>query len=427
MAFKDNYDSGETELKSTASQDSPIHCSVDENHPYGDGLPPVDGGRHAWLFLLASAMLEALVWGYAFSFGIFQKYYSTHEPFQGSNNIAAIGTCAMGIAYLIAPLPIIGMILLPQIARWVSTIGVILMCFSLALSSFSTSVTHLILSQGIGFGVGGSLAYTPSILFMPEWFVKRKGLAFGVVWSGSGLSGVLFPLAIEWLLNRYGVPTTLRISSVGLFLLSIPFLYFHRPRIPVSHSVVQRRINFRFLYSKVFLIYQIGNTVQALGFFLPTIYLPTYASQMVFGSIIIGFLSDRYHVTTCLLITTAGSVISVFFIWGFSSSLWSLYVFCIVYGLLAGGYSSTWSSIAHEIQHANPATDVSVIFPFMETGRGIGNVASGPLSEALLKVDGWQSHAWGTYGSRYGTIVLWTGITALIGGLAVMARYLKCV
>jgi MFS family permease len=74
------------------------------------------------------------------------------------------------------------MILLPQIARWVSTIGVILMCFSLALSSFSTSVTHLILSQGIGFGVGGSLAYTPSILFMPEWFVKRKGLAFGVVW-----------------------------------------------------------------------------------------------------------------------------------------------------------------------------------------------------------------------------------------------------
>jgi hypothetical protein len=73
MAFKDNYDSGETELKSTASQDSPIHCSVDENHPYGDGLPPVDGGRHAWLFLLASAMLEALVWGrypFIIKFGI---------------------------------------------------------------------------------------------------------------------------------------------------------------------------------------------------------------------------------------------------------------------------------------------------------------------------------------------------------------------
>lgn len=26
-------------------------------------LPPVDGGPQAWLFLIASAMLEALVWG----------------------------------------------------------------------------------------------------------------------------------------------------------------------------------------------------------------------------------------------------------------------------------------------------------------------------------------------------------------------------
>jgi len=74
------------------------------------------------------------------------------------------------------------MILVPQVARWVSTIGVCVMCLSLALSSFSTSITHLILSQGVGFGIGGSLAYTPSILFMSEWFVKRKGLAFGVVW-----------------------------------------------------------------------------------------------------------------------------------------------------------------------------------------------------------------------------------------------------
>ncbi|KAJ5040204.1 hypothetical protein NUH16_010006 [Penicillium rubens] len=146
-------------------------------------LPPVDGGVQAWLFLMASAMLEALVWGYAFAFGIFQDYYSTHKPFEGSENIAVIGTCAMGLAYLIAPLAIVLMILVPKIARWVSTIGVVIMCLSLALSSFSTNVMHLILSQGIGFGIGGCFAYTPTILFMSEWFEKRKGLAFGIVWT----------------------------------------------------------------------------------------------------------------------------------------------------------------------------------------------------------------------------------------------------
>ena len=83
---------------------------------------------------------------------------------------------------MIAPLAIVLMILVPSIARWVSTIGVVIMCLSLALSSFASNVTGLILSQGVGFGVGGCLAYTPSILYMSEWFEKRKGLAFGIVW-----------------------------------------------------------------------------------------------------------------------------------------------------------------------------------------------------------------------------------------------------
>lgn len=33
--------------------------------------------------------------GFPFAFGIFQNYYSTHAPFMGSPNIAAIGTTAM--------------------------------------------------------------------------------------------------------------------------------------------------------------------------------------------------------------------------------------------------------------------------------------------------------------------------------------------
>lgn len=79
-------------------------------------LPPTDSGKDAWLFLLASFMMEAFVWGacspiniqgapyvltigcdlgFPFAFGVFQNYYSTHEPFAGSSQIAVIGTCAM--------------------------------------------------------------------------------------------------------------------------------------------------------------------------------------------------------------------------------------------------------------------------------------------------------------------------------------------
>ncbi|KAJ5895000.1 hypothetical protein N7495_006691 [Penicillium taxi] len=403
-------------------------------------LPRIDGGLQAWLFLIASAMLEALVWGYAFAFGIFQDYYTTHKPFEGSNNIAIIGTCAMGLAYLGAPLAIVTMILVPRLARWVSTTGVVIMCLSLALSSFASNVTHLILSQGVGFGLGGCMAYTPSILYMSEWFVERRGLAFGFVWAGSGISGVIFPLVIEWLLGKYGIEATLQISAVALFILAAPFLYFHRPRLPPSETVCHERLNFRFLYSKRYVIYQFGNTIEALGFFLPTIYLPSQARSLganefmssltvtlvnlasVFSSVIAGFLSDRYHITTCLFMSTVGTVLAVFFLWGFSSSIPCLYVFCVAYGLLAGGYSSTWAGIAEDIQRACPGSDSTVIFPFMELGRGIGNIVSGPLSVSLLQAD---TRTWGKYGNGYGALIVCTGATALVGGVSVVTRQLN--
>jgi hypothetical protein len=45
--------------------------------------------------LAANRPSNCNVIGFAFAFGVFEEYYSTHEPFAGSHNIAVIGTCAM--------------------------------------------------------------------------------------------------------------------------------------------------------------------------------------------------------------------------------------------------------------------------------------------------------------------------------------------
>jgi hypothetical protein len=58
-------------------------------------LPPIDRGINAWLFLAACFVMEALVWGFAFTYGVFQAYYSEIEEFKNSGNIAVVGTCAM--------------------------------------------------------------------------------------------------------------------------------------------------------------------------------------------------------------------------------------------------------------------------------------------------------------------------------------------
>ncbi|KAH1491333.1 hypothetical protein LV164_002272 [Aspergillus fumigatus] len=405
-------------------------------------LPPVDGGYQAWLFLAACFMVEGIVWGFAQSFGVFENYYRTHEPFSDSTEIASIGTCAMGLAYLPTPIVIAIMFAFPRARRWFSTAGFVIMCLALGLSSFSTSVTHLIMSQGVAYGIGGCLAYTPSILFLSDWFVEKKGLAFGIVWSGSGLTGILFPLILQTLLNQYGWQTTLRTCSLALFLLAAPFMTFHKPRVPIRHSHL-RQLSLRFLWDKVYLIYQLGNTMQAIGFWIPSIFLTSYARTLgasdflasltvtlfnlmtVFGCIFTGYLADRHHVTKCILLSSAGAVASVFLLWGLANHIATLYAFCIVYGFFAGGYSSSWSALSHEVQKSERSAHVSMVFAFLETGRGVGNVISGPLSEALLKVGGWKAGAFGAYGSEYGVLVVLTGVTAFLGGFASMARMFR--
>lgn len=94
----------------------------------------------------------------------------------------------MGIMYLSAPLVFGLMIRFPWTKRPAIGVGLITMCLALGLSSLSTTVTHLIATQGVIYAIGGALAYSPAIQFMDEWFVKRKGLAFGVMWVSASIS-----------------------------------------------------------------------------------------------------------------------------------------------------------------------------------------------------------------------------------------------
>lgn len=337
--------------------------------------------------------------------------------------------------------------LYPKFTRWAPAAGILIMCVSLAASSFSQSVGHLILTQGILYALGGSVCYVPAVLYLDEWFVKRKGLAFGIMWSGTGLGGVAIPLLLEFWLGRYGFRTTLRIWSGVLFALTAPLVYFLKPRLPVAASTYKSVFNISFVFTRTFLLYQLTNIVEALGYFLPGIYLPSYASEVlgagpfpsaltllianvgaVVGCVAMGWLVDRLHITMCLAISAAGTAIATFLLWGLGTNLATLYMFCIFYGLFGGAYSSAWPGMMRQIAtvpgDSGRSFDPVFVLSFLATGRGIGNIASGPLSEALIKGQPWRGEAVAGYGSGYGALIAFTGITAVVSGGAVAFRRL---
>jgi MFS family permease len=253
----------------------------------------------------------------------------------------------------------------PKPARHSTILGLLIMCLALALSSFSTTVTHLITTQGIFYAIGGSIAYASCIIYLEEWFSARRGLAFGIMWSATGLSGVVLPVLLEWLLSTKGHQTTLRIFACLVFGMTAPLAYFVKPRLPVAQATKARPFSLRFVVERPFVMYQACNVLEAVGFFLPGIYLPSYARSVlsagpwpsvvammlvnvasVFGCVAMGSLIDRLEVTQCFLVSTVGATLGTFLLWGMSVNLPVLYLFCVVYGLFAGSYTSG-KSISH--------------------------------------------------------------------------------
>jgi MFS family permease len=69
----------------------------------------------------------------------------------------------------------------PKLRRPATIVGLLTMCMAIALASFAKTVTHLIVTHGVLYAIGASICYSPTILFVNEWFIQRKGLAFGIM------------------------------------------------------------------------------------------------------------------------------------------------------------------------------------------------------------------------------------------------------
>ncbi|KAJ5753622.1 uncharacterized protein N7511_007775 [Penicillium nucicola] len=399
-------------------------------------LPPADGGRAAWLMLASCCLIQLPVWGFSTVFGIFQEYYTTHDVLQGSKgDLATVGTSSTGILYLLSPVTFTILTRYPRLQYYSAPTGLIITVIGSLLSSFSVQVWHLIATQGVMCALGNALLFSPSSLYLDQWFLHRKGLALGTMWAAKSVTGVALPFAASFI-------TTL---------MALPYM---KPRIPISASASARRLDLSFLKQSSFWMLEAGNIIQSFGYFLPTTYLPSYSTGTVglsqttgtlllslvnvtsiFGGIAIGILCDRFSVTNVMFISSVGSALSVFLFWGLASSgsessetaITLLIIFSMTYGFFAGGFSSTWSGVITQIKRdTSPSLETGLVFGLLAGGRGIGNVISGPLSTVLIR-SGSLSDSSGSsgYDSQYGTLILFTGITAFLGAWSWMWRYIS--
>ncbi|KAL1935842.1 hypothetical protein VTP01DRAFT_4982 [Rhizomucor pusillus] len=253
---------------------------------------------------------------------------------------------------------------------WSMTIGSLLLSMGLIFAGFSTQVWHLYLTQGILFGLGSSICYVTSMGVVPQYFERKRGLAMGIVTSGTGVGGLIVPFIMDAINQSLGGAWTYRILGFICLASNVVTVLLVRERVPRSLKTKKKFsdiIQFEILKDVNFDIWCVIACLQVMGYFLPYFYLPSYATHLglsasdgtaivsvtsaanIVGRILAGIVADRIgHLSTNIIFTFI-SALSAFLIWTFAYSYGVLMAFGVVFGLVGGSYSPLISPITASV------------------------------------------------------------------------------
>ena len=234
--------------------------------------------------------------------------------------------------------------------------GCLLMSTGFLLAGWSTHTWHLLLTQGLLYGVGSSMLYFPLISVAPEYFDRRRGAAMGVILSAAGIGGLGYSLILPTLLDRVGARWTLRIMSLENFIIGLPVALAALP----SRGSENRPtfVNWRIARKPAFVLQALAAMLQAAGNFVPMTFTPEFSVALgytaAFGAVLLsinngvnavsriltGFLADAFGRQNILILSVVGSAVSVLALWLGATiygakGLWVAFV--VLYGILAGG------------------------------------------------------------------------------------------
>ncbi|CAK9781795.1 MFS general substrate transporter [Cutaneotrichosporon oleaginosum] len=370
--------------------------------------------------------------GGVFSFGVYQELYQSmsqqpNTPFTGASPAAIdiIGTLSAAFMTIGAPLATAWTKRFsPRVAV---LIGAALSFAAALLASHSTALWHFILTQGFLMGLGTCFSYMPAATVAPMWFGRRRGLAMGIILSGTGVGGLVWAPVMHALNEHLGFRNALRISggvttalvAAGALVLDWDPVSKARIEVEKARLAARPRSRLRSLWDVPLVDMRIARTgkfggqllatfLQSAAYYTPVFFFSAYARTLGYspkqganfiainnafnaiGKIGLGMLADRFGRINMLLITTAISAVASFVFWMPSTLLGArdlaagrgLFVtYSIMYGTFASAYVSLFPAALVEIFGPQNFASVNGI---LYMARGFGTLAGTPSAGATV-------------------------------------------
>lgn len=384
--------------------------------------------------------------GITFVFGVYQALYESlsftpNTPFTGAStaSIDLIGTIAISLMSLLAPFATAWTKRFPP--RLVILCGAAIFGLANLLASYSQKLWQFELTQGVLLGVGTCLTYIPAATVVPTWFNKRRGLAMGIVISGTGVGGVVFAPAVRALNESVGFRNTLRINAgIAWVLLSLSAFAIDWDRRPgsvmarVLEAEAQARmqqqthrrhgcagilqewasiwrhvplVNWRIARSRKFVAQALAAAFQAAAYYTPMFFFASYARTLGYsvsdganfialsnamnavGKIVIGHVADRLGRVNTLCATTVVTAIVCLGLWLPSTEGSStgeeknLFIaFTVLYGIFASAYISLFPTSLVELFGVAHYASVN---GFLYMVRGMASLVGTPVAGLLIR------------------------------------------
>ncbi|WWC64739.1 uncharacterized protein I303_107350 [Kwoniella dejecticola CBS 10117] len=380
-----------------------------------------DGGLAAWLQIFYCFCIFFTTLGGIYAWGIFQDALHAAE-LAPTSTLAFIGSTQACLEALFA-IPISALVVRYG-NRNVAMVGALLSGLGPILAGWCTkSVAGLLVTEGFLFGAGQTLCFFCAATLPSSYFSRRRNLATGLVYAGSGVGGAAVSLSADGLIKSVGLPWAFRILGIIFLVINLPCAYLLKPRVlatPIpqvmrrkSGKAWKRLVDVKLLRDIKFVLVLAGTSVALFPLFIPPFFLPLFATSIglssgaassllagfnlasACGRIGWGFMADKWFGSlNALLLCLAANAMSTLIIWPIAGQVGPLAVFAVINGFCAGGF---FSLIPGTVSSLFSDKDLPVVFSMLVSSWTPGYFLGAPIAGYLLQAFGGPDSGYEAY------------------------------
>ncbi len=265
-----------------------------------------------------------------------------------------------------------------------------------SLPGFATvTLLHLIV------GFGAAACFAPLIADVSLWFLRRRGIAVGLIASANYLSGAIWPLLTAGVLVSDGWRGAYTVFGIAILVVMIPGAFLLRRRLPDDAAAQSDRISLARARSSGFsprmltLLLGLAGIGCCVAMSMPQVHIVAYCVDLGYGPavggqmlslmllggvgsrILSGLLADRIGGVRTLLIGSVLQTLALAFYLP-SGGVTSLYIVSMIFGLSQGGIVPSYAVIVREYLPAREAgARVGLVIMMTIVGMALGGWMAG--------------------------------------------------